>query len=597
MKTLLFLQAIELNCWRHQPRNLSASDLLFYSLLTTQMAKFFLQRWGKAFLLLAVSFLLMLPAIFKGVPRGNDLEHHYRTSVGLYQSIHSRQLYPRWNSLATEGYGDLSFRFYPPLFYYLMCLTRWLTGDWYAGSFLAFTLLLFVGGLGVYFWTRSFLPANVALCAALLSLVTPYHVNQLYQASMLPEYAACAFLPFSFAFVERLCQTGKSRHVIGLGLSYAVLILTHLPLTVIGSIALAIYGVLRIRKSDYVKSILRLSLAVLLGLAASAFYWLTMVAELSWMRGNKINPLLWFDYRYNFLFGNALEGSTSWWANIMALATLLTILPAVVLLKNRKSAERKNHPALTATLVLTGFSFFMMVPFSRPIWDALAFLQEVQFPWRWLSVTAILCPALTAASLPGLMELAQGRFRPMALLAAGCLLIPISLTLSQVIRSATYISRPEFAAKVESIASTPGLSDFRPIWTNEQPRPMTAEIEAQERTVDILLWQAEQRRFQISEGNETEARAKTFYYPHWLATADGKRLATRPDADGALLISLPAKAASVELVFQEPSRVAYANAVSIFAWLLLGVGSVLALRKPRKSSVPPEIEELTVNRL
>jgi uncharacterized membrane protein len=550
-----------------------------------RMPIFLLQRWRNLFFLLAASFLLMLPAISQGVPRGNDLDHHCRTSAGLYQSIHHTELYPGWNSLTTDGYGDISFRFYPPIFYYLMCVTRALTGDWYTGSLLAFTLLSFVGGLGVYFWSRSFLPAHLALGAGLFFLFTPYHVNQLYQASLLPEYAACAFLPFSFAFVERLCQTGKARHMLGLAMAYAVLILTHLPLTVIGSLSLAIYALCRIEKPHYGKTILRLMLAVLLGLAASAFYWVTMVAELPWMRGNKIHPQPWFDYRYNFLLGKALEGSTSWWATVIALATLLTILPALGLLKNRRQDLPVNRRSLTALLVLTGFSFFMMIPLSRPLWDLMPFLQEVQFPWRWLSVTAILCPVLTAASLPGLMAVAKSRFRPMALLAAGCLLIPISLTISQVIRSATYIPRQAFTAMMESIASTPSLPDFRPLWATDQPQVMSSEIEVEGRKADISLWQAEHRRFHISEGPEAEARAKTFYYPYWVAIADGKRLPTRPDTDGVLLISLPDKAASVELVFQEPLRVGYTNAVSLCAWAWIGIGIMLSLRKTHKSDV------------
>jgi uncharacterized membrane protein len=561
------------------------------------MPNHFLQKWRNIFFLLAASFFFMLPAIIKGVPRGNDLDHHYRTSAGFYQSIDRTQLYPGWNSFTTDGYGDVSFRFYPPLFYYLMSLTKAVTGDWYTGSFLAFIVLSFIGGLGVYFWTRSFLSANAALCAGLFFLVTPYHANELYQASLLPEYAACSLLPFSFAFLELLCQAGKARYITGLAASYAILVLTHLPLTVIGSIALSIYALFRIKKSDYLKSFFRIILAVLLGLAASTFYWVTMVAELPWMRGNKINPQLWFDYRYNFLFGKSVDGATTWWATVLAFATLLTILPAFVLLKNRKNLTQKKHSALTAIIVLTIFSFFMMIPLSRPVWDVMPFLQKVQFPWRWLSITAILCPVLIAASLPGLIEIAKSKFRPMALLAAGCLIIPLSLTMSQVIRSATYIPRSSIDVKMQSIASTPSLNDFRPIWASDQPQPMTSEIEVQNRTVVITSWQAEHRLFQIGEGKETEARAKTFYYPYWIATADGKRLETRPDVDGALLIALPDKAVSVDLSFCEPTRVVYSNAVSIFAWILIAASPLLFLRKRKlqKSKEETNTRECVIN--
>jgi hypothetical protein len=550
-----------------------------------------MQKWRNIFFLFAVSCLLIVPAIIKGIPRGNDLEHHYRTSLGLYHAIEDKQIIPGWNSLPTDGYGDVSFRFYPPLFYYIMCSTRALTGDWYSGSCLAFILLLFTGALGVYWWARSFLAPNHAFCAGLFFLFAPYHLNQLYQASMLGEFAGCAFLPFSFALVERICQTGKRRYVIGLAMAYAVLVLTHLPLTVLGSFALGIYTLFRIPRSDRLKIIIRLALAVTLGLAASSFYWVTMITELAWMRGNKVNPQLWYDYRYNFLFGEGVDGSTSWWATIQAGATLLTVVPAIVLLKKRRSAVRNQASPLLAILVVTAVSFFMMVPLSRPIWDRLACLQQVEFPWRWLAVSAILCPVLAAASIPGWLEVAKTGFRPLALAAAGCLLISGSFTISQIIRGATFLKRSGFEAKIESIATTPSSSDMLPFWASENPQTMAKEIESQNRQAVVTLWQAKHRTFQIDAGVETEARAKTFYYPLWRATAAGKSLQTRPAEDGALLISLPDQATVVELNFCEPSRTALANDVSLIAWLGFLASGLLMLCKRLAQVLSSEIGE------
>jgi uncharacterized membrane protein len=528
-----------------------------------------MQEWRRIFLLFAASCFMLLPAIIKGIPRGNDLDHHYRASIGLYEAIDSKQFHPGWNSLPTEGYGDVCFRFYPPLFYYVMGLTRALTGNWYSGSFLAFLLLLFVGGLGVYFWAKNLLPDKLAFCAALLFLLSPYHLNQLYQASLLAEYAGCAVLPFSFAFVERLCQKANRRDVLGLAASYAILILTHLPLTVIGSLSLAIYGLFRLRRSDYLKTLCRLSVAVLLGLAASSFYWVTMVAELAWMRGNKVNPQLWYDYRYNFLLGPELEGSTSWWATLLAGATLLTLLPAFVLLKNKQGQKPKKHPAITAAFMLTGFSFFMMLPLSRPVWDMLSFLQQVEFPWRWLTITSVLCPILTAASLPEWVEIAKSKFRPLALLAVGSLSIAVAFTVAQIIGSATYLQRSDFDLKIEVIASTPSSSDMLPIWATTGPQKIAGAIEAPDRQFEIISWQAQHRAFQVDAGHAQEARTRTYYYPHWIATTNGKRLETRADTDGTLLIALPNEAVNVELTFCEPPRVALANTISLISWLAL----------------------------
>ena len=68
-----------------------------------------------------------------------------------------------------------------------------------------------------------------------------------------------------------------------------------------------------------------------------------------------------------------------------------------------------------------------------------------------------------------------------------------------------------------------------------------------------------------------DARVATFYYPHWTATVNGRPLATRPGADGALLIVLPPEAAMIDLKFREPTRAKVSMVVSIISWTLLAV--------------------------
>lgn len=229
---------------------------------------------------MAVGALALLPAILYGIPRGNDLPHHYRMALSFYDSIRAGALYPGWNSEAGGGYGDASFRFYPPAAYYALAAARALAGNWYDASLLLFAVLSAAGALGVYFWARIFLPASLAACAGVLYTFAPYHINEIYQAFLLPEYAASAVLPFAFAFTALVCAKGRARDVAGLSAAYALLILTHLPLAVIGSFALLAYALLMIDKTDLLKTMTRLALAAAVGLAASARYWVMMAAEL-----------------------------------------------------------------------------------------------------------------------------------------------------------------------------------------------------------------------------------------------------------------------------------------------------------------------------
>src|SRR5258708_23814048 len=114
-------------------------------------------------------------------------------------------------------------------------------------------------------------------------MLTPYHVNELFQSSLVAEYGAASVLPFVFAFTERICRGGKKRDVAGLGASFALLVLFNLPITVIGSYSLFIYLVLRLDLSRAVPIFVLFAVGIGLGMVCSAIYWLTVGSELSWL--------------------------------------------------------------------------------------------------------------------------------------------------------------------------------------------------------------------------------------------------------------------------------------------------------------------------
>lgn len=533
-------------------------------------------------MVIAIGALALLPAILYGIPRGNDLPHHYRTAISFYDSIREGTLYPGWNAEASGGYGDASFRFYPPAAYYALAAARALAGNWYDASLFLFALLSAAGALGVYFWARVFLPARLAMWAGILYTFIPYHINEIYQAFLLPEYAASAVLPFAFGFTALVCARGHARDVAGLSTTYALLILTNLPLAVIGSFALLFYALLMIEKADSSKTIISLALAVTIGLVASARYWVTMAAELPWMKGSGGKTALWFDYRYNFLFWKSVEGSTTWWANVLGVATALMFVPGVAMMFARKT---EGERAARAVALLVLLSFFMATPLSRPVWEVLPPLQRVEFPWRWLAVTSMCAPIIVAWSIPHWIEKARTSKRPLSIMAAGCLLTACSITMFQIIRGATYLSRPVFDSMAQDIAQSNSIDYWLPLWAGARAKETRGKIEVEGRSSFVSSWKPEHRAFQVSAGNAADARVRTYYYPHWVAMAGSTRLETRPDNDGTLLISLPPDAVSVSLEFVEPARVRAAMVASLIGWVLIGFGFVYAGQAGKRSSL------------
>src|SRR6266850_134534 len=215
-----------------------------------------------------VGVIALVPVIIWGIPEGADLINHYRFALPFYESIRRGEFYPGWLAESNAGFGDVRFRFYPPGLYYLLTAARLLAG-WYWASIIAFALLTVTGGLGVYFWARNSFPARVAMWAGIIYVIAPYHLNEFYQASLLSEYAACSVLPFIFAFIERVCRRNSMFDVAGLGTFYALLILTSLPLTVIGSLAVIIYVLFLLPRANVLPGLGRLVIGFAVALAAS----------------------------------------------------------------------------------------------------------------------------------------------------------------------------------------------------------------------------------------------------------------------------------------------------------------------------------------
>jgi uncharacterized membrane protein len=87
------------------------------------------------------SFAAIVPAILWGIPSNLDLTNHFRFTLPFYDAIAAGDLYPGWLAESNGGYGDPSFRFYPPALYYLLALARLVIGNWYGATLVVFVLV------------------------------------------------------------------------------------------------------------------------------------------------------------------------------------------------------------------------------------------------------------------------------------------------------------------------------------------------------------------------------------------------------------------------------------------------------------------------
>jgi hypothetical protein len=521
-------------------------------------------------ILLLAALAAMLPAYLYGIPSGGDLTNHFRAALPFYESLLHGHQAPGWLAESNFGWGDPRFRFYPPGLYYLLAAFRWLCGNWYAATLATFTLLTALRGGGVWFWARSCnLKPQAAVLAGVAAMFVPFALVEFYQASLLSQFTGAALLPFALGFTERLTQKPRLAEAGGLAAAYALLIYSHLPLTVLGSLTLFAYALLRLPHGPWRRALPLLAGAVALALVAGASFWATMIAELPFIKSHQINPNTYYDYRNNFLFSPyALTNTNTWYSSFWGFATLAFFAPAMILLWRRKKDEAQ--PKLRAVAWVGLGALVMTTDLSRPVWWLVPKLKDVQFPFRWLTVVSLCGPLLLAASWEKWRdcwrEMQARHFVP----ALG-FLFALLVIVQYIIREAPYKPAQLFEEQISDARPGPSHKDWLPAQAQEvknMPR-LDAPAEAPGRALTVQTWTPQKRVFHVAAGAPVNARVKTYFYPHWQAAAGPRPLATAAGDKGELLIALPAEATTVTLDFVEPPRTRYAAYATGLAWLFI----------------------------
>ncbi|HEV7643898.1 MAG TPA: 6-pyruvoyl-tetrahydropterin synthase-related protein [Pyrinomonadaceae bacterium] len=528
-----------------------------------------------------VALCMMLPIWIAGIPKGNDLPQHFQFAVTIRDALQAGDYYPSWMPNENKGYGGIGMRFYPPVGYYALALGKMLTGNWYWAACLVFWFWLSLSGISGYFWSRERSSPGASFIGGAVFVVAPYHINEIYNAFNYAEFAAVAFLPFCFLFVDRLARNGKLGNLAGLSVSFALLILSNLPIAVMGTAALGVYSLVSLPRKNLIGTALKLGAGFILGLALSAFYWIKIVTEMAWLNHSSetySSGSVHYDYRINFLLQTKylvmFDDRDMWFANMVLGCTLLLTLPLGFLYW--RSVRSFAAARLNRVWIVLAFSIFMATYLSIFVWDNVAILQKVQFPWRWLSVISLAGIPLAAAGWKYCAQwLKDERLRRYALIVVGILLFSTSFTVFQVIRAANFYPRGEFEEVVAPLGDAPQNCDcWLPVWAKNEAMKNQEKVSAGGREVSGLVWERKDHAFTLGAGEPAKVRMATFYYPLWQIKINDEAVAASPAADGALTFDAPTETSRISVKFIESPAVVRAQILSIICWALLAIAAL-----------------------
>jgi hypothetical protein len=204
---------------------------------------------------------------------------------------------------------------------------------------------------------------------------------------------------------------------------------------------------------------------------------------------------------------------------------------------------------------------------------ALPFIQEVQFPFRWLTIVVVSGSIITAAGIKPIWKIAQSSLREqkiiktLTIVSAFGLILVFSLTWISV--SNSYLPANTFDKWVNDKANSKGFDFFWTTQTKEEAFDIKEKVIANDRKITISDWRPYDRIFTVEKGNAEMARVATLFYPHWQAKVNNEAVKIELATDGAMLIPLPPQAATVEVKFIEPIYIQFAAIISITAWILM----------------------------
>jgi hypothetical protein len=389
------------------------------------------------YLLLA---LFTIPAILPlvlnaGLPNTADGALHVYRTFELDRAWHDGVAYPRIAPDFAYGYGYAIFNYYAPLFYWLGNILHTNNLNFEHAVKAAIIVIFYLYPLGMYLLVRdltSFHASRLsdleqsrkaALVSGIAYLYAPYHFYEAFIQGDYPQFLALAIVPFCLWAATPLSLS--ERGVGGEGqfrffsfiLAYAALVLAHnitalIATPLIGAYMLFILFSLSLernpqvasRKSQFINHFTfhasRLTLAIALSVALTAFFWLPALGEQRYVRIERLTQGF-FHFENYFLTAREilspnvppdLAGVNPYIPFNLGPSLLIIATLGFIAALTRRVGRHATWTSLAPYIFFVGLTLAMAamtLPISTPLWEHLPLLPLTEFPWRFIGLAAI----------------------------------------------------------------------------------------------------------------------------------------------------------------------------------------------------------------
>ncbi len=340
--------------------------------------------------LVLVSLLLMAPAIYLGHIVGHSSVLNVNWANGFEKQMAEGVFYPRWLPEMNGGAGSPVFFFYGPLPFFITAPFIALTGSDMLGVVLGTTAMLAASGVASYLLCRIYASQAIALLAATLFMMMPYHYSvDIWYRSAFGEQAAFIFMPLSAFFAIKLAEDW--RFAIGLSLSFAGQVFSHLPTALLFAPMLALICCWTAWQAQSIRILIISAVAGILSIGLTAIY-IVPAASLQAM----IQPDYWrvIVASDHLLLTDKMQEDFSFFIFPQGLVLLLALYLCFLAFRNRK---QMGAALIWAVIALAAIFFSSLL--SLPFWAHAGPFNMVQLPWRLFCVLDLAVIVLLAQLL------------------------------------------------------------------------------------------------------------------------------------------------------------------------------------------------------
>ena len=485
---------------------------------------------------LLLSVAIVLPFFWYGSASGHDFEFHADSWFDVAQQWKEGVLYPRWTAWTNHGFGEPRFIFYPPLSWMLgAALARVVPLTWVPILFIVLTQTF--AGLSSFMLLKRLTSERAAILGAACYVMNPNALLLTYIRSDFAEQLACAMFPLVLLGALRLCNylhdaEWQLSSVVQLAIPFAGVWLSNAPAGVIASYSIALLIAWAAIAQWSLKIAVRGACSLALGFCLTGFYLIPAAYEQRWVNiGQALSSglLPW----QNFLF-TAIEDVEHTWFNWIASACALTLIlcfALAALLSRRLGKPRGVHRGAssvwTALLVVGTTATVLMLRCTIPLWNHLPKLRFVQFPWRWMSMVALVFACFAAAVFE--------RRRGWLLFAVAAV---ASLPLGHFLVSNGWWDTDEMPtqyAAIEHGTGFDGTDEYDPVGDDHSDLPVGAPlvrilpeskdgVKTPGAQAQIVEWKTERKEIRVQAKEQARVALRLLNYPAWRVEVNGKTI-------------------------------------------------------------------------